>query len=87
MVPIQQIIGYPLLCNSTLVGLTKESLSNGSEREHGSMNINCSHKISVNVNYTVFHLTPQENWIFIGHVLNNVNVSKVKEKAFFSKLI
>ena len=87
MVAKQQIMGYPRLCNSTLLGITKESSSNGSEREHALMNIDCSHKISVNVNYTVFNLTPQVNWIFIGQVLNNANVSKVKEKAIFSKLV
>ena len=87
MVAKQQIMGYPRLCNSTLLGITKESSLNDSEREHGRVNIDCSHNISVNVNYTVFNLTPQLNWIFIGQVLNNVNVSKVKEKAFFSKLV
>ena len=90
MVAKQQIIGYPLLCNSTLLGITKESSSNSSERKYGRMNINCSHKIHkilVTVNYTVLHLPPQLNWIFIGHVLNNINVSKVKEKAIFSESV
>ena len=87
MVAKQQIMGNPRLCNSTLQGITKESSLNGSEREHSRMNINCSHKISVNVKYTVFNLPPQLNSTFIGQVLNNVNVSKVKEKAIFSKLV
>ena len=84
---MQQIIGYPLLCNSTLLGITKENTSNGPEREHAHMNINCSHKILVTVNYTILHLAPQLNWIFIGQVLNNINVSKVNEKEIFSKLV
>ena len=85
----EQIIGYPKVCNSTLLGTTREnSLLNGIEIEHHILSdIVCSSEDcqSVTANYTVSNLNPLMNYIFIANILDHFNNSKTKNESYFSK--
>ena len=83
-----QIIGYPKLCNSTLLGTTKEnSLLNGTKIEHTNIDIVCSLDDcqSVIINYSVSNIGPQLNYIFIVDLLDYFNNSKGKNQSYFSE--
>ena len=83
-----QIIGFPKLCNSTLLGITKEnSLLNGTEIKHTNIDIICSLEDcqSVIINYTVSNIGPQLNYIFTANLLDYLNNSKRKNQSYFSE--
>ena len=83
-----QIIGYPKLCNSTLLGITKEnSLLNETEIKHTNVDIICSLEDcqSVIINFTVSNISSQLNYIFIANLLDYLNNSKKKNQSYFSE--
>ena len=83
-----QITGYPRLCNSTLLGITRNiSQQNGTEIEHVRKNIVSSseNRESVTTNYTVSNISPQLNYIFIADILDYFNNSKTKNESSFSE--
>ena len=83
-----QVTGYPGLCNSTLLGITRNiSQQNGTEIEHVRKDIVSSseNRESITVNYTVSNISPQLNYIFIADILDNFNKSKTKNESIFSK--
>ena len=83
-----QITGYPRLCNSTLLGITRNiSQQNGTEIEHDREDIVSSseNKESVIVNYTASNISTQLNYIFTADILDYFNNSKTKNESSFSK--
>ena len=83
-----QVVGYPRLCNSKLLGITREKLQpNGIEVAHTPKDIDFSNDRSVSINYIITRLTPQVDNIFIGHLLNNINELKSVENSNFSELV
>ena len=85
-----QITGYPRLCNSTLLGITRNiSQQNGTEIEHVRKDIVSSseNRESIIVNYTISNISPQLNYIFIADILDYLNNSKAKNKSSFSEYI
>ena len=84
-----QIVGHPRLCNSTLLGITKDNLLlNGTEIKHTHKDIMCfssEHCQSVTVNYTVSNIDPLMNYIFIADILDHFNDSKTKNESYFSE--
>ena len=81
-----QVLGYPRLCNSTLLGITKEiSQLNGTKQTQKE--ITCSSKDcqSVTVNYTVSEIYPLMRYVFIADILDHFNNSKAKDESSFSK--
>ena len=83
-----QIIGFPNLCGSTLVGVTIEKQQqNRTEREHIRKNIDRFSKdnASVTVNYTVSNISPQLSYIFVADILDLLNNSKAKNESLFSE--
>ena len=82
-----QVVDYPRLCNSILQGITRERLQpNGTEVAYIPKNIDFYNNRSVSINYTITYLTPQMDNIFIGHLLNSINVLKSVENSNFSEL-
>ena len=83
------MVGYPKVCNSTLQGIIREksSLLNESEIIEQEQYITFSNSKTLFIKYTVSYLTPLMNCVFIGRILNNVNVLKSKEESFFSELV
>ena len=82
-----QIIGYPKLCNSILLGTTREkSLLNGTEIEHTLSGIICYIDCqSVTFNYIVSNLDPLMRYIFIADIFDHFNNSKAKNMSCFSE--
>ena len=62
---------------------------NGTEIQHIWKDIVCSLKEcqSVTINYTVINLGPQQNYIFIADILDQLNKSKTKNESFFSEYV
>ena len=81
-----QIIGYPKLCNSMLLGTTN-SLMNGIAIKHPLSDITISSEDcqSVTVNYTVSNIDSLMKYVFIADILDHFNNSKAKNVSFFSK--
>ena len=84
---VVQVVGYPRLCNSSLLGITRESsLINGTEANCVQKNLMSSEdKQSITVNYTITNISPQLNYIFIVDILDYFNMSKTKNESFFSE--
>ena len=81
-----QVVGYLRLCNSTLLGITREiSQQNGTG--HSQKDIVCSSEDcqSVTVNYSTFNFDPQLNYIFIVDILNQLSNTKAKNESYFSE--
>ena len=83
-------MGAPKVCNSTLLGTTRDnSQPNTTEVEHTLEDITCSSedKQSITVDYVIFNISPQQNYIFTANVLDHFNNSKTKNESYFSEFI
>ena len=82
-----QVEGYPRVCNSTLMGITRHELLNGTETEHSHKDIVCCSEDckSVSVHYNVSSTGPQLNYIFIANILDYLNNSKASNVSYFSE--
>ena len=83
-------MGSPKVCNSTLLGTTRDnSQPNTTKVEHTRQNITCSleDRQLVTVDYFIFNISPQQNYIFTANVLDYFNNSKTKNESYFSKYI
>ena len=81
-------MGSPKVCNSTLLGTTRDnSQPNTTEIKHTREYITCSSedRQSVTVNYVIFNISPQQNYIFTANVLDYFNNSKTKNESSFSE--
>ena len=81
-------MGSPKVCNSTLLGTIRDnSQHNTTETEHTRKDITCSleDRQSVPVEFVIFNISPQENYIFTANVLDHFNNSKTKNESSFSK--
>ena len=81
-----QVVGYPRLCNNTLLGTIKD-ISQQNETGYTQKDIVCSSEDcqSVTVYYSTFNIDPQLNYIFIADILNQLNNFKAKNESYFSE--
>ena len=88
---VLKITGYPILCNITLLGITREDILNGTKTEYNKKCIHSSlEDKSVTVNYTVSNISPQLNYIFIADILDYFKMSRMSHSLvsfFYLKLI
>ena len=85
---VLKITGYPILCNITLLGITREDTLNGTKTEHNKKYLHSSlEDKSVTVNYTVSNISPQLNYIFIADILDYFNMSITNNKSPFCEFI
>ena len=89
-----QILGYPKLCSSALLGTTKKSslqigIYHEIQQHHILSDIVCSSEDcqSVTVSYIVSNLDPQIKYIFIVDVLDRFDNSKANNESSFSEYI
>ena len=82
-----QVEGYPRVCNSTLMGITRHRLFNRTETEHSHKDIMCCSEDckSVAVQYNISSTGCQLNYIFIADLLDYLNNSKARNMSYFSE--
>ena len=81
-----KVTSYPRLCNSTLLGTTREiSQQNGTVQSQKDIVCSLEDCLSISVNYTVSNIDPLMNYIFIADILDYFNNSKTKIESYFSE--
>ena len=82
-----QVEGYPRVCNSTIMGITRHELFNQTETKHSHKDIICCSEDckSMTVQYNVSSTCPQLNYIFIADILDYLSNSKARNVSYFSE--
>ena len=81
-------MGYPTVCNSTLLGFTREtSQQSGTEIKHTHKDIVCTSedRHSVTIDYITSNVDQELNCVFIADILDYSNISKTKNESYFSE--